>query len=307
LDIEFHQLELRYQTLRKLSPHKERLLLGSLAESGQQMPVVVVTAGEPDRYVLVDGYKRVRALQRLGADTVMATIWQLSEADALLMERLMRCSEPEGALEQGWLLRELRDRFGMSCGQLAQRFDRTVSWVSRRLGLVSQLPESVEKLVCAGAIGAHAAMKYLVPLARANAEQCVRLAQAVAFARLSTRQLGELYAAWTAGNEQQRERLLLEPLLYLQSVQEVRTADTQEKKSPSQLLIQDIEILSSVARRAYRRFSTGIGAQLLAAERQQANRCAGRARADLGMLFQRWDKELGDVAAERTRSDTAIT
>jgi hypothetical protein len=135
-------------------------------------------------------------------------------------------------------------------------------------------------------------------LARANAEQCVRLAQAVAFARLSTRQLGELYAAWTAGNEQQRERLLLEPLLYLQSVQEVRTADAQEKKSPSQLLIQDIEILSSVARRAYRRFSTGIGAQLLAAERQQANRCAARARADLGILFQRWDKELGDVAAE---------
>jgi ParB/RepB/Spo0J family partition protein len=304
MDIEFHQLELRYQMLRKRNPHKERLLVGSLADSGQQMPVVVVPAGEPDRYVLVDGYKRVRALKKLGADTVMATIWQLSEAEALLMERLMRSSEPEGALEQGWLLRELRDRFGISCGQLAQRFDRTVSWVSRRLALVSQLPESVEKLVCSGAIGAHAAMKYLVPLARANSEHCIKLAQAVAFARLSTRQMGELYTAWTAGNEQQRERLLLEPLLYLQSVQEVRRADGQDKKSPLQLLLQDLEILSSVARRAFRRFSSGLGPKLLAAERQQANRFAGRARADLGILFDRWDKELSNVTSERARSDT---
>ena len=307
MDIEFHQLELRYQQLRKHNPQKERLLVGSLSETGQQMPVVVVSAGEPDRYVLVDGYKRVRALNKLGADTVMATIWQLTEAEALLMERLMRSSEPEGALEQGWLLRELRDRFGISCGQLAQRFDRTVSWVSRRLALVSQLPESVEKLVCSGAIGAHAAMKYLVPLARANSEHCIRLAQAVAFARLSTRQIGELYAAWTAGNDQQRERLLLEPILYLQSVQEVRRADAQDKKSPLQLLLQDLEILSSVARRAFRRFSSGLGAELLAAERRHADRFAARAKADLGVLFERWDKELGDVTAERARSDTEAT
>jgi ParB-like chromosome segregation protein Spo0J len=30
------------------------------------MPVVVVAGGQVDRYVLVDGYKRVRALRRLG-------------------------------------------------------------------------------------------------------------------------------------------------------------------------------------------------------------------------------------------------
>jgi len=41
-----------------------------------------------------------------------------------------------------------------------------------------------------GAIGAHAAMKYLVPLARANLDDCVRLAKAVAPLGLSNRQIG---------------------------------------------------------------------------------------------------------------------
>jgi hypothetical protein len=47
--------------------------------------------------------------------------------------------------------------------------DRSVSWVSRRLGLVTDLPPAVQEQVRLSAIGAHAAMKYLVPLARANA------------------------------------------------------------------------------------------------------------------------------------------
>ena len=306
MQIEFHQLELRYQELRKRSPSKERLLLGSLSESGQQLPVVVVSASEADRYVLVDGYKRVRALRRLGADTVTATVWQLSEPDALLMERLMRSSEPEGALEQGWLLRELRDRFGMSLGELARRFDRTVSWVSRRLGLVSELPETIQKLVSSGAIGAHAAMKCLLPLARANADDCIRLGSAVAWAKLSTRQLGELYAAYSTGGEQARERLLAEPLLYLKSLQQWHGADRMER-SPAERLLQDLDILSSVARRAHRRLAQGLWPKLMAAERQEASRCAEVARAELKALFQRWDKEMGDAETEHARSDLALT
>ena len=72
-----------------------------LAEAGQQVPVVVVTAGESNRHVLVDGFKRVRALQRLGRDTVRAMVWDLSEAEALLLERLMRSGDGAGALEEG--------------------------------------------------------------------------------------------------------------------------------------------------------------------------------------------------------------
>ena len=108
------------------------------------------------------------ALEQLARDTVEAVVWEMSEADALVLDRSMRFSEQETALEQGWLLSELEQRFGYRLEDLARRFDRSVSWVSRRLALVEQLPEAVQLRVRAGEIAAHVAMKYLAPVARTN-------------------------------------------------------------------------------------------------------------------------------------------
>ena len=82
MELELHQLELRYEALRKRAPVAERQLLGSLAEIGQQLPIVVVS--EAQRFVVIDGYKRVRALKRLARDTVRASGWQMPELEALL-------------------------------------------------------------------------------------------------------------------------------------------------------------------------------------------------------------------------------
>lgn len=96
------------------------------------MPIVVVEGGDGGRRIVIDGYKRVRALKRLAQDTVRATSWEVPEAEALLLDRLMRTSESEGAFEQGWLPRELRLRFSLSHEVLARRFDKSQSWVSPR-------------------------------------------------------------------------------------------------------------------------------------------------------------------------------
>jgi hypothetical protein len=60
----------------------------------------------------------------------------------LIVTRLMQTAEPETALEQSWLLAELRERFGLSLEELARRFGHSVSWVSRRLALLQDLPEA---------------------------------------------------------------------------------------------------------------------------------------------------------------------
>ena len=105
MQLEFHQLDRRWEHLRVRHPQRQRRLLASLAESGQQTPIVVVAAaGQPDRYLVIDGYKRIAALQQLGRDTVEAVVWPMSEAEALLLDRSLRLSEQETALEQGWLL-----------------------------------------------------------------------------------------------------------------------------------------------------------------------------------------------------------
>src|SRR4051794_41802931 len=71
MQLEFHQLERRWEHLRVRHAGRQRRLLASLAEVGQQTPLVVVAAeGAADRYVVIDGYKRIAALEKLGRDTV---------------------------------------------------------------------------------------------------------------------------------------------------------------------------------------------------------------------------------------------
>lgn len=248
MDLELHQLDLRYATLRRRDGRRERALLASLSATGQQVPVVVVKS-EAGRFVLVDGYKRVRALQRLHRDTVSAMTWALAEPEALLLARLMRTAEGDSALEQGWLLRELHERFGLASNELARRFDKSLSWVSRRLALVSELPETVQELVRKGELSAHAAMKHLVPLARANIEGCLELAPALAAHGLSSRQVGMLCAAWQAGTPESRALILSDPLLVLRAEDEARRP---KELLPRDKLLGDVAAIAAIARRARR-------------------------------------------------------
>jgi ParB-like chromosome segregation protein Spo0J len=73
MQLEFHQLERRGEHLRVQHPQQQKRLLASLADSDQQTPIVVVPLeNQPNRYAVIDGHKRVAALQQLGRDTVEA-------------------------------------------------------------------------------------------------------------------------------------------------------------------------------------------------------------------------------------------
>lgn len=295
MDLEFHQIELRYERLRRTSAERERRLCGSLAEIGQQTPVVVVAGGEGGRHVLLDGYKRVRALMRLRRDTVRAVCWELGEVEALLLERLMRTTEGDSPLEQGWLLRELRDRFHLGLPELARRFDKSPSWVSRRLALVGELPALVQEKVRSGAIPAHAAAKHLVPLARAKREECERLCEVLAPLRPSTRQVAAVCAAFAAGDGKARALLLGDPGLFLRAHEAARRPPSPAEQSPAQQLLGDFGALGGVARRAHRHLRDGLFKHLAPEERKEVGRCFRQAKADVTGLVSRCEKELADA------------
>jgi ParB-like chromosome segregation protein Spo0J len=307
MDLEFHQLDLRYEELRSRSPARERRLLSSLAEIGQQTPIVVVEcAAETARHVVIDGYKRVRLLRKLGRDLVAATPWSLDEAEALVLERMMRAGEADSALEQGWFLRELRDRFHLGGAELGRRVGRTESWVSRRLSLVTELPESVQAHVRAGTISAHAAMKCLVPLARANREDAVKLADSVAPLSLSTRQMATLYAAWSDASLKTRELLLKDPALVLRAHEEARR--TRERpQTPAQQLRSELGALGAIAGKVYQRVRRGELRGVLAPERDELRQSFAQTSRELVRLIKRLDKELSDARREHAADDPAAT
>jgi ParB family chromosome partitioning protein len=291
MELEFHQLDLRYEKLRRRSPERERRLLASLAEHGQQVPIVVVGGGP---WVVVDGYKRVRALKALKSDTVTATAWDLPEAEALLLERLMRCADGDGPLEQAWLLSELHVRFSLTGEELARRFDKSQSWVSRRLALVAELPPEIQERVHKGEVVAHAAMKYLVPMARAKKSAALQLVAALGGRRTSSRQVGALYGAWLSGSAKTRELLLKDPWLFLRAQEEARRAD-KALSSPAQQLLADFGAIGGMSRRASTKLRNGLGRALVSPEREEVSRCLLQAKADAEGLFAQWGKESGDA------------
>ncbi|MFH1009029.1 MAG: ParB N-terminal domain-containing protein [Candidatus Latescibacterota bacterium] len=274
MDLEHHQIDLRYEFLRKQDPAKERQLFASLDEVGQACPVVVLAQKADIPFVLLDGYKRQRALKRLKRDTVRATVWELDEPEALLLERMMRTSWTESPLEQGLLLRELQDRFGMSLQELGDRFARTPSWVSRRLGMVRDLPAPVQEHVCKGRISPHTAMKVLLPLARANRMEALRFLEVLLRAAFSTREAAALQTGWLRGDPEVRERILENPRLFLR----IHGEDPAGLKA-------DLKDLSAVARRALSRVGEGAVLSI-------APRVFRQAQADCQALFSRLEKEV---------------
>jgi len=286
MDLEFHQIEPRYEKLRRRNARKERQLVASLAEKGQLLPVVIIRAGDPDSYVLVDGYKRLRALKSLKHDTVHATLWDLGELDALLLERLMRTSEADSALDQGWLLEELNERFALSHEELARRFDKSQSWVSRRLALVRSLPREVQERVRNGAVPAHAAMKYLVPMARAKSTDCVRLVAALGSQPPSTRDVGALYARWLSGSMETRELVVTQPYVVLRACEQARRDEKISEDTKSRKLLDDFGILIGTSRRARARLVRGQLGHLLPTEAQETRQAAQKARWECEALFR---------------------
>jgi ParB family chromosome partitioning protein len=291
VELEFHQLALRYERLKVVRPEAERRLLASLDEVGQQVPIVVVKPADAEQFVVIDGYKRVRALHRLGRDTVAAGCWPgEEEAEALIATRLMQTAEPEMALEQSWLLAELHARFGLSLEELARRFGHSVSWVSRRLALVQELPDSIQERVRRGDMGAHGAAKYLVPLARANREACLQLVEGIGTAQLSSRDLGILYTAYQDGNWVTRQRLLEAPLVFLKSYKEAKVPPLIEP-GPSDSLLTDLEILSATARRAHRRLRAGVLRNLPEKDCQDLARLLDQCRHEVERLAEHFHQE----------------
>ena len=94
-------------------------------------------------------------------------------------------------------------------------------------------------------------MKYLVPVARVEAEHCERMAAVLVQHRCDTRQAGQLYASWREGSRVVRERILAEPALFLKTQRQPPAA----KPTAVEQVERDLEMAVAILHRANRRLS----------------------------------------------------
>src|SRR6516225_2632373 len=146
-ELDLHRLDLRFAGSRRVEPRAVARMAQSIERCGQIVPCIVVAApgyadGSAEALVLVDGYRRVAALRRLGRDTAGVEQWACNLTEALLGILARTQDRRFAIIEEALLLRELVQGLGLSQHDVAQRCGRDVSWVSRRLHLLSGLPDA---------------------------------------------------------------------------------------------------------------------------------------------------------------------
>lgn len=224
--LDLHLLDERFAEFRVAEPRAVERLACSIERDGQLVPCIAVadppiealTGGE--RLVLIDGYRRVAALRRLGRDTVQVEWWGCTIADAVLGVMARGQSRLLAPIEEALLIRKLTQGEGLSQREIARRSGHDVSWVSRRQQLLTGLPEAIVDAVIKGQLSTWAANRVLAPLARANSEHAERLMKALTGAALSTRELRQWFDRYQKSGHVVRERLVDNPQLYIASLAE---------------------------------------------------------------------------------------
>ena len=130
-EVDMHLLDLRYSHTRIKNDKTLVTLTNSIQIYGQIVPALVVS--EQDRYILIDGYKRLAALKACGRDCITIQIMDTEESSSLFLLLAQNNECKLEAIEQAALIQELRERFSFSFLEIGARLGRSKSWVKRRL------------------------------------------------------------------------------------------------------------------------------------------------------------------------------
>jgi len=247
-EVDFHLLDLRYSHTRIKNKKAQLRMQNSINMYGQIIPALTVV--ERDRFVLVDGYLRFAALKACGHDCIKVQLVE-KEADSLVTLLTKGDDRQMEAVEQAFLIQELHNRFSYSFSEIARRLGKDKGWVKRRLDLVESLPEAVLRAVMYGRVSSWTASRVLVPLSRANEQDCLDLTRKIIADPLSTRELVCLYDHYKKSNKIVRARIIADPQLFTKTVKEQEQQKSGQKinDGPEGTWFKDIGIVCHILKR----------------------------------------------------------
>lgn len=211
--VETSQMGRQHERLRVVDAGRVARLAASIAELGQRTPVFVTPSD-----VLVDGYHRLHAAERLSLDVLDAVEVGADGPEALVLAWQMQTGRRRTALEESWLVAELLAEGGMSQSELSLRLRRSRAWVSGRLALVRLLSEAVVLAVRAGTVPPNGATTSLVPMARISSGAVDRLV-ANLVEPVTVRQVDSLWRGWRSADIEGRLRIEQLPHLFLRATE----------------------------------------------------------------------------------------
>lgn len=247
-EIDFHLLDLRYSHTRIKKDKALVRMQNSIHTYGQIVPALAIPAA--GKFILIDGYLRLRALKACGHDCIKVQLMD-EEPDSLFNLLAKTDDRQLETVEQAALIQELHNRFSYSFAEIARRLGKDKSWVKRRLDLLESLPEEVLEAVMNGTVSSWAASRILVPLSRANEQDCIDLTQKIIADPLSTRELVSLYDHYKKSNRTVRNRIVANPSLFAGTIkqQEEQKLGKQINEGPEGRWLKDIGIVCHILKR----------------------------------------------------------
>lgn len=184
----------REQPRRRFDDERLDELAASIREHGVLEPILVRKRREGG-YEIIAGERRWRAAQRAGLHDIPIFVRDLSDErafEAAIVENLQR--EDLNPIETSRAFRRLRDEFGMTGEQIAQRVGKSRAAIANSMRLL-ELPEMILDMLEDGAISeGHGRAILQAPDEAAQ----IRLAKLAASKRLSVREVERLARAAAA-------------------------------------------------------------------------------------------------------------
>ncbi|UCH71652.1 MAG: hypothetical protein JSW62_04435 [Thermoplasmatales archaeon] len=164
--VEISSFDLRYEAYRMKNSHIERGLLVSISEVGIREHLEGIDTN--NARILLNGFKRLRCALKLGISIVPYV--SLGKDEAMGIIQLVRVSNSKtlNILEQAKLVNELKRRHRMNISEIANLLSVSKSWVSMRIGLISQISAAIEKIIFSGNFPAYSYMYTLRQFMRMN-------------------------------------------------------------------------------------------------------------------------------------------
>ena len=212
-EVAIDTLDQRYASLRLGSPEDLSRLRASVERMGILSPVLVATAIETERVVLVDGFKRVRVATDRG--DVMIWVRRIAVDAPGAKVAMVAANAGHGGLcdlEEAWIVRSLCREHKLTQAEVGKALRRDKSWVCRRLMLAERLEDVLQADIRLGLLSSTVARE-LARLPRGNQ---VAMAAAIRAHGLTSKQAHRIVTELLrTADPAARDEVLSNPLRYL--------------------------------------------------------------------------------------------
>jgi ParB-like chromosome segregation protein Spo0J len=291
-EVALAQIDQRYATLRLVEPGELSRIRGSIERLGILSPVLVATAIEDTRLVLVDGFKRVRIVTDRG-DVAIWVRRIAVDATAAKVAMIAANAGHRGLcdVEEAWIVRSLCRDHALTQADVGKALRRDKSWVCRRLMLAERLEDVLQDDIRLGLLSSTVARE-LARLPRGNQ---VPMAAAIRAHGLTSRHAHRIVTELLRTSDPAaRAEVLANPLRYLGAIElpTARTADPRLGKRANEVR-ESLLLVGSASERCMRAVTrcapaglVGNDARILAPLVERALRSATEATTVLGQLVK---------------------